>query len=457
MNQIPVRFPITIFENIAEESISDTITKKRCGIFYKGRNRNGSYISDEFAESLIKTLPYAPVKGIYDEEDEDFTTHGTKRSEGRIYGVVPSEQEMNFAWEKQLDSDGVEREYCCVDVYLYTALYKEANEIDGKGQSMELYPPSIEGEWVNINGTSTFKYSKASFLGLQVLGDNAVPCFEGSSFFSLFAKDGHLYTLFTTLLEKINELSRGDEKMENNKDMIREFELSARQAEDEISKVLNKGKFRYIVMDHYTEYAIVYDLEEDVIKKFNYTVGEDNAVTIDGEPVILTCEYVTAEEKTALDALRTKTEATSFTDISNKIDTMNQQISDYQTEINDKTNEIATLMTKNENEVNALTEQLTALKEFKEQVEIKEKEALINKFSVKLSEEIVEEYRSKIGEFTLSELKQSLAVALVDSDESLFTVKDPDSKDPAPAGFVPQESQSKLVTLLNKYKNNGGN
>ena len=37
--------------------------------------------------------------------------------------------------------------YACVDVLIFTALYDEAAEIMGKAQSMELYEPSIEGEW----------------------------------------------------------------------------------------------------------------------------------------------------------------------------------------------------------------------------------------------------------------------------------------------------------------------
>ena len=206
---IPVSFPISVFENSGEK-ISDTLTKKRVRIFYRGENRNGSYISDEFAEQLLKTLPYAPVKGIYNEDD--FEGHGKERTEGRIYGVVP--ENPNTTWEKHLDEDGVEREYACADVYLFTALYEEANEIDGKGQSMELYGPSIKGEWIRIGGKELYRYTDACFLGLQVLGDNATPCFQGSAFFSLEGQQ--LYSLFTALLEKIDKLTQGGEnQMEN--------------------------------------------------------------------------------------------------------------------------------------------------------------------------------------------------------------------------------------------------
>ena len=61
MSNIPQNFPITLFDSASSEKVSDTITRKRVAIFYKGENRNGAYISDEFAEKLIKTLPYAPI------------------------------------------------------------------------------------------------------------------------------------------------------------------------------------------------------------------------------------------------------------------------------------------------------------------------------------------------------------------------------------------------------------
>ena len=145
-------FPITVYGNLTK--YSDTISKGRCRIFYKYANRNGTYITDEFAEKLLSTIPYTPVKGIYDNFDEDYTDHGNKKSLGRIYGIVP--ENPNLQWEKHLDEDGIEREYACVDVLIFTALYEEAGEILGKAQSMEIYEPSIKGSWKIINGRRMF-------------------------------------------------------------------------------------------------------------------------------------------------------------------------------------------------------------------------------------------------------------------------------------------------------------
>jgi hypothetical protein len=122
-NSQRLEFPVTIYENL--EKVSPVLSKARCRIFYKGENRNATFITDEFAEKLISTLPYTPVKGIYDEYEEDFSDHGDKRDLGRIYGIVP--EKTNFAWEKHLDEDGVEREYACCDVLIFSALYAEAS------------------------------------------------------------------------------------------------------------------------------------------------------------------------------------------------------------------------------------------------------------------------------------------------------------------------------------------
>ena len=175
-------FPVVIYNNL--EEYNKVLSKARVRIFYKGHNRNGTYITDEFAEKLLKTLPYAPIKGIY--EDGDFTTHGEARTEGRAYGVVMGPDDLDFSWETHLDEDGIEREYACANVLLWTGLYEEAKEIPGKSQSMELYEPSIQGSVIIRDGRRCFEYTDACFLGLQALGELVEPCFEGSAFYSLY-------------------------------------------------------------------------------------------------------------------------------------------------------------------------------------------------------------------------------------------------------------------------------
>ena len=54
-------FPVTLYGNL--EKYSETISKARCRIFYKGGNRNGTYITDEFAEKLLAEKKVAVVPG----------------------------------------------------------------------------------------------------------------------------------------------------------------------------------------------------------------------------------------------------------------------------------------------------------------------------------------------------------------------------------------------------------
>lgn len=184
------KIPTTFVGEIAEglTQVSPEISKARLRIFYKGFNRNQGYITDEFAEKLLSSLPYTPVVGIFNDLVKDFSGHNQDRNVAKIYGVVP--QDPHFAWEDHLDSDGVMRTYACTDVYLFTGRYDAAKLIPGKQQSMELDTKTIRGDWQVINeyGQEGFVYTDAQFIGLSVLGNDKTPCFEGSAFYELVSQ-----------------------------------------------------------------------------------------------------------------------------------------------------------------------------------------------------------------------------------------------------------------------------
>lgn len=184
------KIPTTFVGEIAEglTQVSPEISKARLRIFYKGFNRNQGYITDEFAEKLLSSLPYTPVVGIFNDLVKDFGGHNQDRNVAKIYGVVP--QDPHFVWEDHLDSDGVMRTYACTDVYLFTGRYDAAKLIPGKQQSMELDTKTIRGDWQVINeyGQEGFVYTDAQFIGLSVLGNDKTPCFEGSAFYELVSQ-----------------------------------------------------------------------------------------------------------------------------------------------------------------------------------------------------------------------------------------------------------------------------
>lgn len=420
----PVAFPISVFNT---EKASETLSRARVRIFYKGLNRNGSYITEEFAEELVKTLPYAPIKGIYDEDEEDYEDHGKARTEGRIYGVVP--QEMNFAWEKHLDEDGMEREYAVTDVLIFSALYEEAEEIVGKGQSMELYGPSIKGEWLSVDDKYVFKYSSGCFLGLQVLGDDVEPCFEGAAFFAQEAND---------IREQLNKVFEMFQKIENKgkENMHKEiFALSDRQKENIIFKKLNTETYRYIVVDNYEDYAIVYDMEEDNYKKVSFTKEEDDVILAD-EMAPVFAEFLTEDEIAKVNELRAEDDdRNAFSFLCETNDTLKSTIEERDSLLATKEAEFATLELDRETiakEKEALELEVEGFRASFAAQEKADKEELIGRYSEKLSEETLSEYSAKIDEYTVESLERELAYTLVKSDASIFSARDEGAYVPKP-------------------------
>ena len=320
-------FSLSIYGNIAD--YNEVLSKGRCRIFYTGANRNRTFITPEFAEKLIQTLPYTPVKGIFDGVKDDYTDHGRERYEGRIYGIVP--ENPNFAWEKHLDPDGVEREYACADVFLFTGLYKqEAFDIIGKSQSMELYVDSIEGEWQYINGKKFFVFTEGRFLGLQTLGEDYEPCFEGASFYTLVDS---VKALMTDLEEAniFQKQNLGGEKHMN-------FKLSDNQKYNMIWSLLNP-RFNeendyvmdYAVCDVYDEYAVVFKFETNAYERAYYTKNDEtDSLAIDKMEDCYIVD-VNEEERRALEVLHVMNNNTYekidevVTDLQNKVDSFSSK------------------------------------------------------------------------------------------------------------------------------------
>ena len=446
-------FPVSIYGNL--EKLSPVLSKARCRIFYKYENRNGTYITDEFAEKLINSLPYTPVKGIYDEFNEDYTDHGGKRNLGRIYGIVP--ENPNFSWENHLDEDGVERQYACTDVYIFSALYEEAGQIVGKSQSMELYQPSIKGDWTIINGKKLFKFEDGCFLGLQVLGDEVEPCFEGASFFSL-------YNELKNMVQQLKKYSLNFDKGGTSEVGKLNFKLSDSQKHDAIWALLNDKyteeghwEITYTICDIYDDYALVYNYETGSHEQVYYTKNDATDSVELGKRKKCYVIDVTEDEKKALDALRAFNGGTyeKIDENVKDVDTIKQQNSEFSIKIEELNNSVATLTTERDTNaqnytnaqatISTLTEELETLKNYKLNVETQEKEQVISSYSELLSEEILTSYREKISEYnSAKDLDKELAYELKQSNPTVFT------KTPQ---YIPKDhSTSGIEAILAKYK-----
>lgn len=361
MSQKSVINKITFsFNNIGElEKISPTISKARVRLFYTGLNRNGTYITEEFAEKLLATLPYTPVGGFWNDSEEDFTDHGSicttekmRKEKFRAYGVVP--EKNNLSWEDHLDEDGVIRKYACCDVLLWTARYSQAKEIPNKSQSMELYLDSIDGEWVkdDENCYDYFKFTDGCFLGLTALGEGVEPCFEGAAFYSL---DETAKQFFYKLENYINQ--------QNNNEGGLEME--------EIKETL--------------EPAVEPETEP-------VTEPETEPTTIPEEPPVVEPETVETEPET-----NPEVDVSEYT---NKITELKTQVANYELKITQ------------------LETELESLKEYKKSQEREQKMQVIEKYSSLLTEDKKEEYKSKIDEYSYEDLKKDVSLEILESNEN---------------------------------------
>ena len=443
-------FPVTVYGNL--EKYNEVTSKARCRIFYKYGNRNGTYITDEFAEELLSTIAYAPVKGIF--EYDDYTDHGTRRSEGRIYGIVP--ENYNLTWEAHIDEDGVERTYACVDVIIFTALYKEANDIVGKSQSMELYEPSLQYHKQIIEGQQYIVFDAGCFLGLQVLGDEVEPCFEGAAFFSLREN-------IEQAISKIQELTNTFTKKGGKEEVKVNFKLSDGDKYEQIFDLLNtnfneEGNWTvtYGIGEIYDDYALAYNLETKEVFRAYYQKGEDTVALGDMKKVYVI--DVTEEEKVTVDTLR-RLNGETYEKVEPVLENAKEnfeKISELEGKKVELENSVSTLNTEkstleekfnlSQGENETLKNEIEALKSYKLDIENKKKESVLSEYENQLSDEILNSYKEKINEYSVIDLDKELAYELKKANISAFT-KQPEQKFVQKNGIV----KTGLDEILNKY------
>lgn len=437
-------FPVAIYGNL--ESYNQTLSKARCRIFYKYENRNGTYITDAFAEKLAATLPYTPVKGIYDNYDEDYTDHGAKRDLGRIYGIVP--ENPNVKWETHVDEDGIEREYCCADVLIFTALYEEASEIVGKAQSMELYEPSLQYHMELINGSKVCVFDEGCFLGLQILGEVVEPCFEGAAFYDL--RDS-----IEDVINRIKEYTLSYNKG-GNEEMQINFKLSDDQKYSVLWSLLNtefneEGNWTqtYSINSVYDDYAIAFNLETGDYERVYYIKDDSSDEITIGERVKCFIIDVTETEKNTLDTLRLINGNTYELVNENLLNAEKnaEENATFGIKIEEQENTISTLTTERDearNSYAALSAEVEELKNYKAGIVKQAKEAVIAEYTESMNEEILQSYSERLDEFEDAEsLDKELAYQLKKNNPSIFSAK--------PQLVPKHEPRGGIEEILSKY------
>jgi hypothetical protein len=387
--------PVTEFS-----ALSSIISKARVRIFYTGLNRNLTYITEEFAEKLLSTLPYTPVGGLWDGDNEDFTDHGgageSEREKFRAFGVVP--ENPNLAWETHLDKDGVLRRYACCDVYLWTARYQAAREIPKKTQSMELYLKSVQGNWKRDGSLEYFEFTDGQFFGLTALGEGVEPCFEGAAFYSL--QDADAKEFFTELkkytLSTENQLIGGTEKMDNQNTPA----TVEPNAEPVVEPVVEP------VTDPVDEPATepveptAEPTTEPVTTDEPIDEPADPAQEPTEEPVDEPAQEPTEEpaQEPAEPVVENTVSKAEYDALAERAAQLEQENANYKAQI----------------------EEYVA---YKNSIENAEKEALVEKFSSLLSEEQKENLQNEMSNYSLAEFKREISVIVLEAQEEVLFSK----------------------------------
>lgn len=407
--EIPIYFDTIIIDSPTQEVSNEDLNACRLhvGVFTKYKNRNGSYITDDYADFLIKsaTRGNCPVVGFFDPEGQEWASHtGPKLANG--YGYV----EGFDGWTPFEDTDGVTREYATFSVILFTDYYEEARKIKGQHQSMELDPETIDGAWTEFDGEPYFVYTKGNMLGFCVIGAHE-PCFSVSSFFS---KNDDTYK---SQYEKFSSLLLG------LKEKFEETQNTTKGGEQPMDENMNK------------------EVEEPVVNPAEEPTEFEN-VEPDEAPA---AEEPVVEEPVAADE---PAEPTEFEKLQQAYDTLQASFNELQTKFDEATNSISEFNTTIE-ELKAENAQLkTAVVNYQAveaQIEVDKKNTLIEKYEKVLEEEEINEIKNKINDFSYDELEGKLAIVF--ANKQMTGSEEPTKKVP-----LPEPEKSSFALLIEKYR-----
>ena len=460
-NQIPVSFDIQITDKLVPYELNPNMSKTRVSVFRKYGNANGSYFTDKVADKMVEELPGSPIIGCFVAEDKDFSSHLTV-NDTRAYGFVPPEN-AHFAWEKRTEADGKEYEYACFDVVLWTSRYDEAKIIPSKGQSMELNPRTITGDWREVDGGTYYVYDSCSVYGLCVLGDNVRPCFDEACFYE--AQDGknNIETILSHMKEEIqNNFSQlvaenegGIEEMGYKVNLPQDNKIQA--LFDAVNNNVDENGERIVdyalinVADNHVEFGSIAGGD---YKSMTYSLDDNNTVVLDevtGMNVILLDD----ETKTAFDAFAATDEenhslVNAFAKYNETV-SANEQLTSDLAAANAKIEEFTN--SDYPSQIQALNDKIASYEARIAEYEAKENEAIaaqkdtvIEEYSELVDAEILEEVKENKDAFSLEQIESKLAIN--------FARKNKPSHNRVPS--LEEDESNPTLKILNEYKKKKG-
>lgn len=367
---LPIESSIQFID--VQSTVSPLISKCQIKVCYVGQdpNRNGSVITKETAQKMAATLPGSPIVGHYNDAKKDFDDHMIEFVEDedtgewnivhltRPYGFVPTDARV---WFQIFLDDGIEHEYLVTEGYLWTGVYPETSRIlvNGNNQSMEIDPL----DWTEVYNPSSsfFIINDAVIRALCILGEDVEPCFEGAQIKESFSLDSteinkeFKQSLFS-MMKTIEELLKGGNPVKKDEKLDEVFQDGAT-----ITEPAANGE---------GEVAGAVEVNPDG----NQTIA---TMTVD----VTTCEEYKNLQAEYDKLLKDNEDLTAqFNEIKASLDAANAALEE--------------------------------LKAYKANIELQEKEAMIEKFSM-LSDEEKKDVKDNINNYSLDEIESKLSVLVV--------------------------------------------
>ena len=438
------------FINLQPLEINPLMSSCEIKVLYLGENRNHSYITKEVATEMAKTLRGAPIVGYYKEDKEDFRDHGEKVTfddEGikfecmtKPYGFVSPDAQVWFQKFEEQDEFGnqLTREYLMTTGYLWTGQYEEAKlavEGEGRPQSMELDPETLDGHWSTNNktGMDFFIINDAIFSKLCILGEDVETCFEGASVTApevskKFSLDDDFRKTLYTMMQDLKFALEGGNNMDMEQNLVAEEAVEETVTETEVVEETVETETPV------DEFAIADSLareEETPVTEPETEVVEEKTEAeevVEEEPVVE--ENLTNDDNSEQSILTenqdsiedTQSSQENFAKSDDKDEENNEEDSESEEKDKeykcgeDKKKKSYSLLENELAEVKAAYSELEskyqALVEFKETVDNEKKDALIASFYMLSDEDKAEVVENK-AKYSLEDIEAKLSVICV--------------------------------------------
>lgn len=411
------------------EVLNEDFTRCRCSIFYTGRNRNYSDITEAALDKFIARKGYANipvVAHLMKDDDGNFYVGSHDRKiilsnegidfidETIPYGVIP--EDCNPSKDLITEKSGMQRKYFSVDVILWSHRYPimEASYNDEIyfNQSMEIVFDSCETDSDGYVVVHDFHMSALCLLnkrdssGTDGNNKNQEPCFESSQVKKFSIDESKFKQNFELMLEKLKQYESDgtsntatttvqNNVTNNNPHMEGENKMDLTKFTALLSNIKCEGNdcVRYELLSADENKIYVFD-KEDGYKIYSVEYVNSN----DGDPVI---NWNTKTEGDITFAEKSE-EVSHLTAIYNEInDTLSRKYAaDYQVKLDEKikevSGEIETKYTKLQSDFETLQNSYSVVKEKLDKFEAIEAEKA-KQSHIEAVKETLERFEKKIG------------------------------------------------------------